>query len=323
MTDSPRYSVRIVAAASVDPRRHLVDDRDLFWPWRPGFGLHDRSLVSLRPRAARRGSVETASPRQAGIRPLRAGWRTGCLRLGCGLALALVENATRRRRTSRQAVWASSSSVTVIFAGSIGIPGPIVDERVTERMYLPLAADGFARCSSSRTARMFAEELGAVERRLADRNVDVADTVGSVLDPTGAKLSDGLADLGCHRAGLRVRHQAARPENPARAGRPGPSGQAWRWRRRSRGSPLLRRGSQDRRRRRRRHRRHEPRRRLTGGEDRDAKRSCPSRPEVKASRARFARRAAGSTPRRTASSTVSSNFAVARLFTRSTASAGE
>ena len=43
-------------------------------------------------------------------------------------------------------------SASVVRAGSIGMPGPIVVEIETESTYLPLAAEGFALVISSITA---------------------------------------------------------------------------------------------------------------------------------------------------------------------------
>ena len=51
------------------------------------------------------------------------------------------------------------------------------------------------------------------EARLAERDVHVAVTVGAVLDLAALELADGLADVGGHRSGLRVRHEAARAEH--------------------------------------------------------------------------------------------------------------
>ena len=45
--------------------------------------------------------------------------------------------------------------------------------------------------------------------------MDVAVAVGAVLDPTALELADGLAHLGGDRAGLGVGHEAAGPEHPA------------------------------------------------------------------------------------------------------------
>ena len=45
--------------------------------------------------------------------------------------------------------------------------------------------------------------------------MDVRAAVGAVLELAGLRLADGLADVHRHRAGLRVRHQPARPEDAA------------------------------------------------------------------------------------------------------------
>src|ERR1044071_58115 len=55
-------------------------------------------------------------------------------------------------------------------AVSIAIPGPIVDETVTDFRYFPLAADGFARTTLSTSARVLATRL----------------SVGNEVLPTGA-----------------------------------------------------------------------------------------------------------------------------------------
>ena len=110
---------------------------------------------------------------------------------------------------------ASSSSTRGPGPGRRGRPGPMVDETATDLMYRPLAAAGLARSSSSITAWTLAEQLVPVEGRLADRTWTLPDLVGPVLDPAALELGHGLADVGRHRAGLRVGHQAARAEHAA------------------------------------------------------------------------------------------------------------
>ena len=69
------------------------------------------------------------------------------------------------------------------------------------------------------------------------RQVDVGAAVGAVLELAGLRLLNGLGDVHRHRAGLRVRHLAARAEDPAELADDCPSGRASRPRRRSRRSP--------------------------------------------------------------------------------------
>ena len=94
-------------------------------------------------------------------------------------------------------------------------PGPIVDDIVTLFRYLPLAADGFALTMLSISACALAIEPLGRERNLADRRVHDARLVDAELDLAGLDFLHGLGDVERHRAGLRVRHQAARAEHLA------------------------------------------------------------------------------------------------------------
>src|SRR5262245_27371191 len=53
-----------------------------------------------------------------------------------------------------------------------------------------------------------------LEALLADREMDVRAAVGAVLELAALRVADGLRDVERHRAGLRVRHLAPRPEDP-------------------------------------------------------------------------------------------------------------
>ena len=110
---------------------------------------------------------------------------------------------------------ASDSIRSLVRDGSTLMPGPMVDASVTVRMYLPLAADGFARMSSSMIGLVVLEQLLVRERRLADGHVHDRGAVGAVLDLAGLGLLDGLGDVHRHGADLRVRHLARRAEDAA------------------------------------------------------------------------------------------------------------
>ncbi len=90
----------------------------------------------------------------------------------------------------------------------------MVEDTATDLMYLPLAADGLTRLSSSMTARKLTSSCSPAEGGLADRDLDHAPGagVGPVLDPAALELGDRPADVGRHRSRLRVGHQAAGAE---------------------------------------------------------------------------------------------------------------
>ena len=61
-------------------------------------------------------------------------------------------------------------------------PGPIVEETLIDLRYRPLADAGLARLISSSTDEEVLDQRVGVEADLAERDVDVAEPVGAVLD---------------------------------------------------------------------------------------------------------------------------------------------
>ena len=74
------------------------------------------------------------------------------------------------------------------------------------------------------TARMFADQLLLGERGLAHAEVDVAHLVGAVLDPAALELGDRLADVRGHGARSSGWASGHGDRGRGRARRPGPSG---------------------------------------------------------------------------------------------------
>ena len=110
--------------------------------------------------------------------------------------LELVDDAARPRRVDVQAGahrrgQRDALDVAALRRGGLG-PDDLVDER-----------------------GVVLDERALVEALLADRDVDVGAAVGAVLELAGLRVRDGLGDVERDRAGLRVRHQAARPEHAA------------------------------------------------------------------------------------------------------------
>ena len=93
------------------------------------------------------------------------------------------------------------------------IPGPIVEDIVTLRRYLPFAADGLALTTLSTSACALSMSFCVVERDLADRGVHDTGLVDAELDLAGLDFLDRPGDVDRDRSGLRVRHQAARAEH--------------------------------------------------------------------------------------------------------------
>ena len=144
-------------------------------------------------------------------------------------------------------------------------------------------------------------------------------TRNSILPPLMSR--DGLGHVGGDRAGLRVRHQAARAEDAAEAADLAHHVRASRRRRRSRGSRRRpsRSARRDRRRRRRPHGRPRPCRRWRR---RGPGRSCRCRSGRLTVPRTIWSALRGSTPRRMATSTVSSNFVLVLALANFMASAG-
>ena len=95
------------------------------------------------------------------------------------------------------------------------MPGPIVVETVTDRMYVP-----FADCRLQPQQRLdhrarVVAQLLAAERRLADAGLDDARLLDAELDAAGLELAHRLGDVVGHGADLRVRHQALGAEHAA------------------------------------------------------------------------------------------------------------
>ena len=98
-------------------------------------------------------------------------------------------------------------------------PGPSSTTRVIFLTYLPLAAAGLTRCSSSSTARKLRLQRVDREAGLADRHLHhaVAAGGGAVLDLAALEVADRLGHVGGDGAGLRVGHQATGAEHPTEA----------------------------------------------------------------------------------------------------------
>jgi hypothetical protein len=97
--------------------------------------------------------------------------------------------------------------------GSIRTPGPIVDDRVMDRRYVPLAVAGFARMSALTSALALLEDGVGAEARLADARLHDAGLLGAVLDLAALGLAHRVGDVEGHRADLRVGHEPAGPEH--------------------------------------------------------------------------------------------------------------
>ena len=183
-----------------------------------------------------------------------------------------------------------------------------------------MAAAGLARTSSSMTAWRLASSCSLVKETLPTRTWTLPDLVGAVLDPAALELGHGLADVGGDRAGLGVGHEAPGPEDPAELAHlahevGGGDGHveveepAFDLGHEVVGADLVGAGRPG-----------------LGGRSPAAKTTTRAVRPVPGGRLRVPRTIwsalRGSTPRRTASSTVSSNLAVAMSLTRSTASTG-
>src|ERR1017187_7080734 len=102
---------------------------------------------------------------------------------------------------------ANSSAMPRVMFGSTPIPGPIVVVTVIFLRYRPLAADGLSRTTSSIAAAQFSTSA---------RSVNHAVPVNPELDLAALDVGHRLADVHRDRAGLGVRHQAARAQDAAK-----------------------------------------------------------------------------------------------------------
>ena len=107
----------------------------------------------------------------------------------------------------------TSSSMFRVRLASTGMPGPIVVAKVTFFRYLPLAADGFGAHDLFESRCVVLDQLLRAERGLADHQVQVGLLVDPETDLAALDVGYRLGDVGGHRAGLRVGHQAARAEH--------------------------------------------------------------------------------------------------------------
>ena len=91
----------------------------------------------------------------------------------------------------------------------------MVDDTVMLRRYLPLAADGLALTMLSSNAEALSIRFCGGKEVLPTGDVDDPALVDAELDLAGLDLLDRLGDVDGDGAGLRVGHEAARPEHLA------------------------------------------------------------------------------------------------------------
>src|SRR4051794_7142534 len=200
------------------------------------------------------------------------------------------------------------------------MPGPMVDESVTDRTYLPLAAAGLARCSSSMTARTLARSLSPVKLALPTGTwmLPTLSVRYSTRPPLNSRTARPTSVVTVPVLGLGMRPRGPRtrpslPTWPMRSGVAMATSKSRKppWTRATRSSAPTTSA---------------PASRASLAASPAAKATTRTFLPVPAGRPTVPRTIwsalRGSTPRRTASSTVSSNLAVARLLTRSTASPG-
>ena len=98
------------------------------------------------------------------------------------------------------------------------MPGPMVEQSVTLRTYLPFAAAGLARTTAVISVCAFSSSLSPGEAHLADRSVDNAGFVDAELDFTRLGFLHRFGDIGVtvpvFGLGIRPRGPRILPRRP-------------------------------------------------------------------------------------------------------------
>ena len=111
---------------------------------------------------------------------------------------------------------------------SSGTPGPMVEQMVTLRTYLPLAAAGLAFTTACSSVLAFSSSLSLVKLTLPDRNVNHAGLVDAKLDLTGLDFLHRVAPRPRSRCRSSDSASARADRALCRAVRPTASCPAWR-----------------------------------------------------------------------------------------------